>query len=158
MILSETMSNPEVMDFLGRQNFIVWACTKNLSEGLKVHNALKVRRCPFLGLIVPRSGRMTLVSKIEGPISAAELLLQLANLVADYEPELVAARHDREQRSQTQLLRQQQDQAYLESLKADREKARKKQEQEEEARRVQELEQKRIDEEEARKNVNSESQ
>jgi FAS-associated factor 2 len=146
------LANSDVIQYLNN-NFIVWACSKNLSEGRKVFNALKVKRCPFLGIIALRHSRMTLVSKIEGPISAAELMLQLASLVAECEPELVAARYDREQRSQTQMLRQQQDQAYEESLRADREKAKRKQEQEEEARRALELEKRLQDEEEARKNV-----
>ena len=147
------MTSPELIEYLNA-NFLVWACSKNLSEGRKVFNAMKAKRCPFLGVIVLKHSRMTLVSKIEGPIKAGELMLQLASLLAECEPELVAIRHDREQRSQTQILRQQQDEAYLESLRADREKAMRKQEQEEEARRAVEAEKRRNDEEIARKNVN----
>jgi FAS-associated factor 2 len=148
------MNNPDIVQFLNN-NFLVWACSKNLSEGRKVFNALKVRRCPFLGIIALRHSRMTLISKIEGPITAAELIVQLANLVAECEPELVAARHDREQRSQTQMLRLQQDEAYEESLRADREKAKRRQELEDETRRALEQEQRMQDEEEAKKNVSN---
>jgi FAS-associated factor 2 len=136
-----------------RTNFITWACSKNLPEGCKVFNALKARRCPFLGVIVMRHSRMNLVTRIEGPITAPELMLQLANIVADYEPELVAARLDREQRNQTQLLRQQQDQAYQESLLVDREKERKKQELAEAKKREIEAEKRKQDEEKQRINV-----
>lgn len=131
----------------------MWACSKNLPEGRKVYTALKARRCPFLGVIVLRHSRMNLVTRIEGPIQAAELLLQLATIVAENDVELVAARHDREQRSQNQLIREQQDQAYQESLKVDREKARKRQEIEEAKRKEQDLEKLKKDEEEARINV-----
>jgi FAS-associated factor 2 len=124
-----------------------------LPEGQKVYNALKARRCPFLGVIVLKHSRMTLVSKIEGPIVAAELMIQLNNLIAENEQDLVTARVDRENRSQTQLIRQQQDEAYLESLKADQEKAKQRQKQMEESRRAEELEKQKIAEEKARENV-----
>jgi FAS-associated factor 2 len=96
---------------------------------------------------------MTLVSKIEGPITAPELLMQLANLTAEFEQDLVSVRIDREQRTQNQLLRQQQDQAYLESLKQDQEKARKKQEVEAEQKRAIELEKQKLEQEKARENA-----
>lgn len=108
---------------------------------------MKAKRCPFLGVIVLKGSRMTLVSRIEGPISSGELILQLENLIMENEAELVAARHDREQRSQTQLLRQQQDQAYEESLKMDQEKQMRKREQEEAKRQAEELERQRQEEE-----------
>ena len=148
---TETLCHPDIVEFV-RHTFVIWACSKHLPEGRKVFNALKAKRCPFLGIIVLRHSRMTLVSKIEGPIGAAELLLQLANLVAENEPELVTIRMDRREREQTQLLRQQQDQAYEESLQADREKAKKKQEIELETRRQLELEKQKIEEEEQRQN------
>ncbi len=80
-------------------------------------------------------------------------MLQLNNLIAENEHDLVAARLDRETRSQTQLLRQQQDEAYLESLKADQEKAKQKQLLVEETRRAEELEKQKIAEEKAREDV-----
>ncbi|OXA59814.1 FAS-associated factor 2-B [Folsomia candida] len=48
--------------------------------------------------------------------------------VADNEDFLVAARQDRYERNMTQHLRQQQDEAYLQSLKADQEKEKRKKE------------------------------
>ena len=47
-------------------------------------------------------------------------------IVSDNEAFLVAARADRQERSFNQILRQEQDLAYLESLKADQEKEEKK--------------------------------
>lgn len=46
----------------------------------------------------------------------------MQTIIADNEAFLVAARADRQERSFTQALRQEQDQAYEESLRADREK------------------------------------
>ena len=150
---SETMTNQDLVDYLNN-TVLFWSCSKNLPEGHKVYNALKAKRCPFIGVIVFKNSRMTLVSRIEGPIPAGELMLQLSNLFNEYEHDLVEARLERETRSQNQLIRQQQDQAYEESLKADREKQRKKQEEERLKREAEELELKRIEEEKQReKNI-----
>jgi FAS-associated factor 2 len=146
------MSNPDLIQYLQNQ-FIFWACSKNLPEGQKVFNALKAKRCPFIGVIVYKHSRMTLISKIEGPITASELMLQLSSLIAEHEQDLIVARLDKEQRNQTQLLRQEQDKAYQESLNADREKAKKKQQLEEAKRAAELLEQQRIEEEKAKENV-----
>jgi len=55
-------------------------------------------------------------------IEGGDLIQRLDQLMSDNESSLVAARADREERSFNQSLRQQQDEAYLESLKADQEK------------------------------------
>ena len=93
------------------------------------------------------------MSKIEGPIAADELMLQLHNMIAENEADLVAVRVDRETLSANQLIRQQQDQAFLESLKVDQEKEKKKKEAEEAARAAKELEKRREEEEKAREAV-----
>lgn len=149
---TESMTNPDLIEYF-RANVIFWACSKNLPEGLKVYNALKARRTPFLGLIVYKGARMTLVSKIEGPISAPELLVQLSQLISDNEADLVVARADKAERNMNQLIRQEQDQAYELSLKADREKAKLKKEQEEARLNAEKLEKQRLDEEVARENA-----
>ena len=114
---------------------------------------MKAKRCPFLGVIVLKGSRMTLVSRIEGPIGSGELILQLENLIMEHEAELVTVRHEREQRAQDQLLRQQQDQAYLESLRMDQEKQQRKREQEEAKRKAEEDERLRQEEERNKANV-----
>ena len=55
-------------------------------------------------------------------VDAANLLRRMSRLLEDNEGSLVAARADREERSFNQTLREEQDQAYLESLQADQEK------------------------------------
>ncbi len=59
----------------------------------------------------------------------------------------------REERNQTQVLRQQQDEAYLESLRADQEKDRKKREEQEQKRQEEEKEHQSILAEERRRRV-----
>jgi len=95
---------------------------------------------------------MTLVARIEGPAKSEELITQLGNIVADNGYDLSIERLNREQRAQDQELRKQQDEAYLESLKADKEKERKKQEQLEAQKRA-ELEEKQKIENEKQKEI-----
>lgn len=63
----ETLANRQVIDFINN-NLMFWACSRNLPEGRKVFDALKAKRSPFLGLIVLRNNKMTLVTRMEGPI------------------------------------------------------------------------------------------
>nr|CAG4637979.1 EOG090X0B12 [Chydorus sphaericus] len=69
---------------------------------------------------------MTVVGRIEGFVEPEALVRRIGLVVTDNEAFLVVARADRDERSFTQALRQEQDQAYLESLKADQEKEEKK--------------------------------
>jgi FAS-associated factor 2 len=147
----ETLRNKDVISFIN-DTFIFWSCSKDLPEGHRVFNALKGRRCPFLGVIVYKQSRMTLVARIEGPVKSDELIAQLGNIVADNSYDLSIARLARDQRAQDQELRKQQDEAYLESLKADKEKERKKQEQLEAQKRA-ELEEKQKIENEKQKEI-----
>ncbi len=88
---------------------------------------------------------MTLVSRIEGPIGAPELMLQLSNIFNDYNDDLNMARFERESYNETQRLRQQQDQAYAECLRQDQEKMKKQRELEEMKKRQEDEEKKRIE-------------
>ena len=65
---------------------------------------------------------MTVVAKIEGNISSSQLMDRMTRCMADNEASLISERADREERSFNQTLREEQDRAYEESLKADQEK------------------------------------
>ena len=65
---------------------------------------------------------MTVVQRIEGPVPPVDLTERLTRVMNDTEAYLVTMRHDREQRSETHSIRQQQDVAYEESLRQDQEK------------------------------------
>lgn len=81
------------------------------------------------------------------------MLARLHQSVADNEAFLIAERQDRLERSMTQTLRQQQDMAYEESLRADQEKEKRKRE-EKEKKLQEELEKQRlVDEERDRREV-----
>ncbi|EOA92722.1 UBX domain-containing protein 8, partial [Anas platyrhynchos] len=75
--------------------------------------------------------RMTVVGRLEGLIQADDLINQLIFIMDANQTYLVSERLEREERNQTQVLRQQQDEAYLASLRADQEKERKKKEERE---------------------------
>ncbi|XP_065940222.1 FAS-associated factor 2-like [Magallana gigas] len=105
---------------------------------------------PFLALIVLRQNRMIVVARIEGPIRPGELIEKLERILQDNEASLIAARAEREERDFTQTLRREQDAAYLESLKADQEKERKRREEQD---KIDQEKQRLVDEENKRKEM-----
>jgi len=118
----------------------------NLTEGYRVSHALRESTYPYLALIGLKHNRMVLIRKFEGRQPIQVLLSELRKSIQDNESGLIAARLEREERSMNQLIRQQQDEAFAESLRADQEKDRKKQEEkskkeaEEKAKKEKELE------------------
>lgn len=134
----ETLSHPEVVRYINN-NFLFWGCSANSEEGRRTMNAVRSGYFPFLALLVLKENRMTIVGRLEG-FSDPDLLLQrLRTIVNEFEINLVQARADRFEQSINRSIRQHQDEAFLESLKADQEKERRREERrraEEEARRL----------------------
>lgn len=122
-----TLSNKEVIEFINT-NMLFWACSITYPEGYRVSQALRENTYPFLAMIVLRENRMTVVARLEGPSEPQELLQRLLQIISDNEGSLIAARLERQERSLNQTLRQQQDEAYAASLRADQEKERRRQE------------------------------
>ncbi|KAH9508367.1 FAS-associated factor 2 [Bulinus truncatus] len=113
-------------------HMLFWACNTSSPEGYRVSQALKEHAYPFLAVIVLRDNKMSVVARIEGSITGAqELVGRLEQVMTENESSLLAARAERAERSFNQSLRQQQDEAYLESLRADQEKEKKKREERE---------------------------
>ncbi|XP_038052576.1 FAS-associated factor 2-like [Patiria miniata] len=123
----ETLCNNEVTEFINTR-MLFWAASTNTPEGYRVSHALREATYPFLALIVLRENKMTVVQRIEGAIEPQDLIARLTRVMAETEAYLVSIRHERQQRVQTNTLRQQQDEAYHESLRQDREKERRRQE------------------------------
>lgn len=147
MFCREVLCSEEFINFVNAQ-LLFWACNTTSPEGYRVSQALRENAYPFLAVIVLRDNKMSVVARIEGNVTGAtELISRLEQVMADNEASLVAARAERAERSFNQSLRQEQDEAYLESLRADQEKERKKREERE---REEELERKRRQEEEER--------
>ncbi|KAK3720481.1 hypothetical protein RRG08_058369 [Elysia crispata] len=143
----DVLCSEEFVNFVNAQ-VLFWACNTTSPEGYRVSQALRENAYPFLAVIVLRDNRMSVVARIEGHITGApELITRLEQVMTDNEASLVAARAERAERSFNQSLRQEQDEAYLQSLRADQEKERKKREEKE---KEAELERKRKQEEEER--------
>ncbi|XP_012239217.1 FAS-associated factor 2 [Bombus vosnesenskii] len=122
-----TLGNVEVVQYVNTHT-LFWACNVKSGEGYKVAEALKSGSYPFLAIIVLRDNRMTIVGRMEGTPSPSELISRLQTFIDHNEINLIQARQERAERSAAQSLRQQQDQAYEESLRADQEKDRRREE------------------------------
>lgn len=122
-----TLGDSEVVRYVNTHT-LFWACNVQSGEGYKVAEALKSGSYPFLALIVLKDNRMTIVGRMEGTPSPSDLISRVQTIVDHNEINLIQARQDRAERSAAQSLRQQQDQAYEESLRADQEKDRKREE------------------------------
>ncbi|KAK9505605.1 hypothetical protein O3M35_009617 [Rhynocoris fuscipes] len=147
----ECLANPQVVEFINT-NTLFWACSVTTGEGERVSHTLKASSVfPFLAVIILKESRMTLVARMEGPTNSTELVSRLNAVVTANVTFLDAARSERIARNLTQTIRREQDAAYMESLRADQEKERKKYEEQERKRILEELEQQRRQEEQLRK-------
>ncbi|XP_003374874.1 UBX domain-containing protein 8-B [Trichinella spiralis] len=117
---------------------LFWACSTNTSEGVRVSNAMRDSAYPFLALICLRNGRMSIVFRQEGFSRAPELIARLRQTMEENDIHMLLARQERENSAMNQLLRQQQEEAYNEALRIDRENE--KRQMEEEERQKQEME------------------
>ncbi|XP_055710128.1 FAS-associated factor 2 [Phlebotomus papatasi] len=125
------LSDSQVIAYINR-NMLFWACDIASPEGYRVSHSINARTYPIMVVVGMRWNKMIIMGRMEGDCSAEELLRRLQTVVTDNEVYLSQARADRLERSLTQSLRKQQDEAYEQSLKADQEKERRKQEEKEE--------------------------
>lgn len=128
----DTLSNPQVVEYINRR-MLFWACDESSPEGYRVSHSISARTYPVLVLIALRANKMVIMGRMEGYCSADELIRRMETVVNDNEVWLNQARQERLERDLTQTLRQQQDEAYQMSLRADQEKQRRKQEERDEA-------------------------
>lgn len=135
---SSTLTSPALVDFVAGNNVLFWGCSVNTPEGYRVSQALRESTYPFLAVIVLRQNRMMVVGRVEGSVATGPLVERLEALISDNEAFIVAARHEREERSMNQFIREEQDRAFQETLRQDQEKERKKKEEEEQKKREEE--------------------
>lgn len=133
----DTLSAAPVVEYINR-NMILWGCDTATPEGFRVLHTIGSRNCPNIVVICLRNNKMVVVGRSEGNCNADELLRRLRSIVQENDIYLIQTRADRLERSVNQSIRQQQDVAYEQSLRADQEKERKKQEEREAIRRVEE--------------------
>lgn len=148
------LTAPMVVDFID-DNFLMWAGDLSVSEPYRVSTILSACRYPFIGVLSNVDGTPAIIERIEGLIDSEELLRKLATILETQGPALIAARASVEERERDRLLREEQEEEYLQALREDEEKEQRQAEEErrrleedrareEEARRVEEEERARV--------------
>ncbi|KAG1685430.1 hypothetical protein DVH05_017769 [Phytophthora capsici] len=147
----KAMCTERMSAYLNNSDCIVsWAGCVQHAEGFGVSLSLGCATFPFLALLSCVSRGVNVVEKITANVPANEIIEKL-NAAVDRNNQLLAtARHIRQQRTEAQILREQQDLEYQESLAADRrreQEAREQAEREEKERLRKEEEERRAEEE-----------
>jgi FAS-associated factor 2 len=133
----DTLTNPELIDFLNQQQVLVWGGNVRYTEAFQVSNTLQATTYPFLAIIALHqplnvsgsgsgsSSKMAVIERMEGPVTPANIMRRFESAISRTGPHLNHLRMEREQRELEHRLRQEQDSAYRASLKIDQEKERK---------------------------------
>jgi len=143
---SSTLCHSSLSYLFEEQIFYIWACSITKPEGFRVLKMLRRPRAPFLGVACLYRNQMTIVARFSDQLIAEELLVQLNIIRERYEPELAAARADRETLQMNQLIRQQQDEAYRQSLEVDRQRMEEKRLEEEKLKKKEAEKQRKLEE------------
>ncbi|KAG1142934.1 hypothetical protein G6F37_003124 [Rhizopus arrhizus] len=132
----ETLTSKCLIDYTREKNILIWGGNVKESESHKVSLSLKATRYPFSALIGLKDRKMTVIERLEGYQSAEEMKAKLDSVIQKLGETTIDTEREKERR-----LREEQDMAYLKSLRADQEKTRKiKKEREEEEKRERERE------------------
>ncbi|KAF0931811.1 hypothetical protein E2562_005782 [Oryza meyeriana var. granulata] len=132
-----TLCTDVLVEFLDA-NFVSWGAVAGRGEGIGMVASLQPGSFPFCAVVSPVSDEsITVLQQVEGPVSPSELVEILQRTIDEqgaasrhsWPDELAAAvrasRAEEEERRRSALrLRQEQDAAYLESLRKDQEKER----------------------------------
>ncbi|TMW61130.1 hypothetical protein Poli38472_013593 [Pythium oligandrum] len=150
----DTICTPEFTTYINDSDAIVaWAGCVQQMEGFGVSLSLGCAKFPFLALLTCVSRGVNVVEKVTMNVPAPNLIRALNVNIQRNNQILATARHIQHQRSEAQILREQQDREYEESLAADRrreQEARLAEERALEEQRRQEEEAKRLEEEKQR--------
>eukprot|EP01136_Pigoraptor_vietnamica_P025925 Opistho-1_new@80356 len=136
-----TLCNDEFVRFVESQGVLFWCGSIDTPEGVRAQEVLNTSSFPYLALVVQVGSRCTVVDACEGAIAVEPLITRISRAIEVHGAMLADARAERAERTMAQRIREEQDQAYLESLRADQEK---------EQRRLREIERQREEEESAR--------
>lgn len=124
----EVMASREFIGFVASNMILCFGVSVKTEEGVKVSYVLRENTYPFLALVVVKRSRLVVCERIEGVLPLPELIRRLQSAITDNEGELVVERTERFRRQETQQLREAQDQAFQESLAADRAKEKQREE------------------------------
>lgn len=133
--VNETLLNKDFIKFVQEHNILVWGGNVCESEAYQVSNALGATKYPFLGFLslktqttetpegtTTSAPTLNVILKIQGLISAQKLIDKISSQVERLEPTLVSIRAERQQEELSRVIREQQDQAYQQSLQRDRQR------------------------------------
>lgn len=141
----ETLSQSDLLEFLHQHQVVVWGGNVRYTEAYQVSHTLQATTYPFLAIVALQTNKMSVMDRIEGPVTSAGIIRRFESVIARIGPSLNHLRMEREQRELERRLRQEQDNAYKSSLLADQEKERKAKEEQ--------LEKERIEQEERQKEI-----
>uniref|UniRef100_H2Y5G2 UAS domain-containing protein n=1 Tax=Ciona savignyi TaxID=51511 RepID=H2Y5G2_CIOSA len=116
-----TLCNNNVIQYIN-ETMLFWACSILKPEGYRVSKLIRNPTYPLVAIVCLYQNQLAVVGRIQGKVTPEELISRLQEIVAIYEPVLVAARADRNALTQNQQIREEQDQAYLISLEQDKQK------------------------------------
>ncbi|KAJ3677597.1 hypothetical protein LUZ60_003321 [Juncus effusus] len=126
-----TLCSELVVQFLD-SNFVSWGAIENKGEGLDLVSTLKVETFPFCAVVAPVNGdNFVVLQQIEGPVSPQELVEILQRTLDEHGSAFNVVRSEEERRrraeeerrrTENRQLREEQDAAYLETLRKDQEK------------------------------------
>ncbi|KYR02965.1 UAS domain-containing protein [Tieghemostelium lacteum] len=128
----EILFTREFKEFID-STYVIWACDISTSIGFKVFNAMRASTFPYLGMLCCNSisgltqGTQTKIEDFSGvslQLPRDQIMSNMTGIYEIYGPHLVVAKSEQDQREQDRFIRQEQDEAYLISLKQDQEKER----------------------------------
>uniref|UniRef100_K3X5G1 UBX domain-containing protein n=1 Tax=Globisporangium ultimum (strain ATCC 200006 / CBS 805.95 / DAOM BR144) TaxID=431595 RepID=K3X5G1_GLOUD len=119
----DALCTEQLSTYLNDSDCIVsWAGCVQHAEGFGVSLSLGCATFPFLALLTCVSRGVNVVEKITTNLPADQIIRRLESAVDRNTQILATARRQHQQRSEAQLLREQQDREYQESLAADRQR------------------------------------
>eukprot|EP01026_Neomeris_dumetosa_P027928 TRINITY_DN22654_c0_g1_i4.p1 TRINITY_DN22654_c0_g1~~TRINITY_DN22654_c0_g1_i4.p1 ORF type:complete len:482 (-),score=62.87 TRINITY_DN22654_c0_g1_i4:510-1955(-) len=140
----ESLCSNAVVNFVNR-SMVCWGGSVHHADGFRLAGALGASTYPFCAVLAFSGSRLTLVTSVQGMVNSDTLLEALVQAVDMLEPRLVAERAEQQERELARRLRDEQDEAYQESLRLDQEKEQKARE---ERRKIEEQQTKQREEEE----------
>lgn len=127
-------------------NNLLWSASRDIQEGAQAAELLSANRFPCLCIIAHHGSQQTIQLKLDHYTDADECVAEIINGAQHADQTL---EHNRERRNQSQSrdrLLEEQNAAYLDSLRADQEKAEQRLREETERRRIEEEQQRKLQE------------
>eukprot|EP00045_Choanoeca_perplexa_P004321 m.37488 g.37488 ORF g.37488 m.37488 type:complete len:433 (+) comp12509_c0_seq1:140-1438(+) len=129
---AQLLASPPIMQFFNDQT-ILWATDIATREGFATAAQLRAFSYPFLALLLPDDGALKLIWSHQdaSSLTPSALAAELRSKAEQFEAVLIAQRADRASVASSQVLRQEQDAAFQQSLLEDQRKAEERRRQEE---------------------------